>query len=1224
MTDTIERVGPLRNGGLSVALARLATIALRDPSASRIVLDLVESIDTHPPGPITLPPGIERLLVRGRGKAPSDSSATAPAGFLHTVVGLPPGSADIRLSRGADVEYQDIRFVVSQIQPLSLFLQESGDSTLRFTNCVAGVASASDQPSAGLTLARLRGPDDRIIADGLRVGLGFTHAIDARAPVDRVASSPLVDLRRCGFRDLDVAVRLVNISHARVRESVFAECGTGLWSTSEAGAAPGGHLHVADNRFQDCERGLIVQDRSARAAVAGPSPSNERPYEPPDDSEAPQFRPATTPPSRRAVRVVRNEFRAPEAKSYPDFDLLAPVDSWGILDGETIGARLEFDPHPPSTTAPFGAQLLVQANVVHLLDHGIGVVIGQHGQVVIDHNTFVANAVRSVFLRKIDSSKVPGIAFVVARNLFQSVEERPWLGLLEGAVPPQFVAPHYRHGGVEIEPVLSGSVLRAVAWVASNVFADFGAGNPRIFTPVGFGAGLVELQVWEGATTSGPLGLTRWSNREWSERERSVVLRLPRVRRVQGEALTMVEFDYHVALGAAAAPGLVAETSDVFGASWLRAQGIDINDPTRDYHGEDMSFHRQTTLSGACRERRPAAGWPLISWGPGSLDLWERLVDDVMGGRVYFHRRGSALNGELTLGDLAESFGSGEQRIFSWLNQADSVDGGRVVFLPVWAYCNDPDDPEDDPLPGVEDHHDLSRDWVVEGDERGCRQDVLAETGWVELPVKRKGCGVDGDTSLSWCSFDGGEWPKEFVDYWIERATRYVQLLSAWDTNNRITGWVISDEMGGGGSIAEFMARAKEAVEGTDPMRRPVYSGLQSVDSKPHWGGLSGALGGASLHHNQSLGLRERTWKPPSWGSQRGATMFLGQEPRSYRGSEIGDPIGAGRNCLVGDLTSAVPLGADEDCRNDFGVILAAPLDARGRPRFTSHHVQSSWHHSRSVGDPRDRDGNRIGDPSADLTHTTDRSYSHHHGLVLRDTLELGRLVAERSLTVGRQDGHTFFNPIVFRDVVDRSGTPTYQPAAPFGLHYYRHDFWAGVHHAGGVWCYKLSDFNVSKTAGRNGFASLAAEEALELIKGTNPDGLGLREALANGQRWQTMREGDPGPTWLADWDQPDGVSANVDFGPGAGRTFGEPQFFEPGYYDVCTTALRLGRWTFLIITNSRDQDRTLQLRPGGKYLNLTPASGATVTTTPSGRLSIRFDDIDAVVIRITHGSMAP
>lgn len=142
--------------------------------------------------------------------------------------------------------------------------------------------------------------------------------------------------------------------------------------------------------------------------------------------------------------------------------------------------------------------------------------------------------------------------------------------------------------------------------------------------------------------------------------------------------------------------------------------------------------------------------------------------------------------------------------------------------------------------------------------------------------------------------------------------------------------------------------------------------------------------------------------------------------------------------------------------------------------------------------------------------------------------------------------------------------------------------------------------------------------------EGSGASGERLREALANGQLWQAMRVGAAAPPWLNGWSQPIGVSENVDFGPGAGRTFGEPQFEEPGYYDVCTTALRLGRRTFLIITNSRDRSRTLTFRPGGKHWNLTPESSAAVTTTSAGRLSISFDDIGAVVVRITHGSIAP
>ena len=1209
MTDVVVEVG-FWPGGLASALAGLAAVAASDPGADRIVLDLREPILEHPPGRITLPPGVDRLLVRGTRGPRSGPDPSPPGGFAHTFLALPSGHGDIRLASGVDVEYQDIRFITQGAQPLSLFLQEEGGSTLRFTNCVAGAPDGEAPEAADQVLARLRGPGDRLLADGLRVGLGFTHAIDARAPVDGVASSPLVDLRRCGFRDLDVAVRLVNLSHARLRECLFVECGTGVWSTSEPGAAPGGLLHVADSRFQDCVRGLIVQDRSAEAAAVGAAPADQRPFEPPQASGP--IGPATQPTRRRTVRILRNEFRAPETRQFPSVDVLAPVDAWGVRDGEVIGARLEFNPHPASNAEPFGPQLLMQANVVHLLDHGVGLRVGRDGQVVLDHNTFVANAVRSVFLQRIASAtKGAEFGLVVTRNIFQSVSQRAWLGLREGTPPPSVVAPRYVHGGVEIVPSMSGTLLRALIWVAANVFADFGTVHPRLYTPVSFGNGRVELDVWEGAQTSGPGGLTRWSNTRWDEPERCVVLRLPRVRRVQGDTLTTVEFDYHAALGAAGAPGAHAK-AHVVNEPWLRSRGAPVTRPHRDYHGEDMDFHLTTPLVGAARERRHAAAWPLYSWG-GQDEHLGTLVDARIGGRAYIHRRGSGPNGEPTLIDLVESFTSGRNWALSGIERAAQRGEGFLVSIPVWAWCGDPAD-----LDGIEDHHDSRRALATVDGQVFCRQFVTVDGEEIELPSTNVSfCRFGQPPLVPECSFGGDHWDPSFVDYWIGRLRQYVAALTQFDVENSIEGWVVGDEVLQTPSSLELLAKARDAIAETDPLRRNVYTGLSSLDSRPHWGGLSGTIGGVALDHDESLSLEGRHWRPAP-GVHGGATIFLGRQPRSYRGSQHPDFVRqqTARVCLVNENGSPAPDGEDSECRHDFGIILATPLDSRGRPRFATMHVQSSWHFNRSVQDPPNSESTTV-----DSIHQRNRSYAHHHGLVLRDTLELGRLVAERSLTPVPQNGHTFFNPLVVADTVTPEGGPTWVAAAPSGLRYYRHDFWAGIHHAGGAWCYSLGQLDMSTTANRNRFASEAAFEGLSLLKASDPNGSGLREALANGHRWQMMRAGDAPPPWFSEWNQSLENTANVEFGTDSGRTLGDPRFGEPGYYDLCTTTLRLGRRTYLIITNSRNQPRSLRFRPGGKHLNLTPASTANVVLDPSGHILVTLDDIEAVVLRIHHGT---
>jgi len=288
--------------------------------------------------------------------------------------------------------------------------------------------------------------------------------------------------------------------------------------------------------------------------------------------------------------------------------------------------------------------------------------------------------------------------------------------------------------------------------------------------------------------------------------------------------------------------------------------------------------------------------------------------------------------------------------------------------------------------------------------------------------------------------------------------------------------------------------------------------------------------------------------------------------------------------------------GGGATCVNDFGAVLGVPIDSSGNIRVLTHHVQSSWQFNRSVSNL-----------SPDL-HETNRSYAHHQGLVLRDTLELGTLLQDRAMGTGRQDGHCFFNPSVVSE-------GAFLPDAPDSLPAHRHDFWAGVHHAGGVWCYKLSALN-DGSGDRNAAASEAAEEGLELLKGWNALGRGLREALANGQKWQVMRQGDAGPPWLTGWSNSLEFTSDIEFGRQSGRTFGRNLEF--GYLDICTTALRLGQTTWLIVTNSVDEQRTIGFDHPGAATVRAPHPGATLALGANGvTWTLAMGPTDAAVLRL-------
>jgi len=1154
---------------LSVALSQLPAIAASDQAADTVILRLVDAFAVHPPVTLSLPPSVKRLIIKGRGEQRGDAQAAPPAGVMHTTVAIATGFIPVQLSAGADVEYCDIRFTVQGLQTNFGFLVDAAGSTLRFTNCVA---SASGAGAAPLVFAGLRGFGTRLIGKGLRVGDGYTHGVRAEATPQSLLEPPTVLLEDCGFRGLVTGVEFLNISHARIARCFFAECQTGLNVSHRPGAPQGGTIEVTDNRFSDCRRGAVVTDSTRTGAPLGPPWPQHRSFEP--DGlvfDAPRT-------GRRTLRFLRNEFRAPDVSAYPAIPA-GETDAWGVLPGETVGLLAEFDPNPAGPTSQWPPQLLLQANVFHLLDHGVMLAVGSDGQAVIDRCTFVANSVRSVFVSFVSGSSTRDLGLTITRSLFQARDGRPWLGLPEQTPVPVSTPDRYRSGAVELWESSATVFLRGRIWVGANLLADYGTEHPRIHALVGsFGSvSAVETGAWEGAQTSGPAGVTTWTNPTWSEPTQALVLRLPRIRNVQGNTLTSVEFDYHAVLGTPAAP----QSTGGLDTAWLAMRSVELSDPVRDYHGEVNDFHPLSPgLIGAARERRSWQAWPLYGWAPNQ-DHVVRTIDAGQVGVPYFLNKIPASGNALTFAELELAFtGESPGAVTNLIDGAQVNDGGVVVRVSFPAHSNC-------------DYH-----------QGTCSLHgtlISLEIGGVSVEVPT----WDEDTqSTDWA----GEWDERFVEYWLELAEAYVEALTAADHNNRIVAWVMGDENSPTPSVLEVMARFRDMVERVDPLKRPVLAGLQS-DSVPHWGGVPTAVGGVPLHWDDSLPLDHRSWNPPPWSSQRGATLFLDREPRQFRGSRLKPPgFFEARQCLVGSLGAAEaedPEDPSSLCRFDFGVVMAAPLDEFGRPRFTTHHVQSSWHFNRTVG----------GLAALDLLHSQNRSYAHHHGLVLRDTLEIGRLIADRSLTVTRQDGHTFFNaPVLFSSDA--------QPGAPATLGPYRHDFWAGVHHAGGVYTYNLKRYAApgdEPDDSPGNLFSRAFDEGMELIKGTNQHGEGLRQALANGQRWQSMRVGDPGPPWLTGWARSLEESENIDFGEGAGRTFGGAEFpGEVGYYDLCVTALRLGATTWLIVTKSTDDARSLEFDYQGAVMLLGDSS-ASLGPSGSDHWLLSFGiEIDAAVVKLS------
>jgi len=918
-------VGPLQAWTtLTSALQSFQQFSSSLLTPDEVVLKLTSDVELHPQTFFSLPSNITRLVIEGAGD------------FGWTRVLLPTGTttSPIELGAGVQVEYRNVRFLLLDGRPPSVFLQQRGNSCLSFQNCLAS-SPATSEPSdpyeqllvdtvqsllgtqipntQPIAFARLTGALDRLVADGLKVGFGFSIGVEAVGGLVG-GGTPRVSLTHSGFREVDIGVSLRNIGLAKAKATRFSGCGTGLLVQFDYGARSGGLLEFADCRFHDCARGAVVYDE-ARLDGSGSGFTSRAGLACNSETRLPGA------PGRRLIRFLRNEFRAPDVARYPDAPGLV-ASSDGVRPGEAVGLLASFAPRAAPQSARFPPQLLVQNNVFHLLDHGISIAVGQHGQAVIDHNTFVANHIRAICVVEVAPSATRWLGLVVTRNLVQSVQERPWLGLREEFIPSGLVSARYRHGGVEFLQALSPSSAWTRAWIVSNLFCDFG---PRPYVahvqPASAGPQGVETIVatpwWDSIVTNGPGGVTTWGNEGVDDPGEARLLRLPRVRRVQGDALTMVEFDYHATMGTEAAPADSQPSSLGFDSGWLEDQDVELSTPALDYHGEVWNFHPQSSgVVGACRERRAAQGWPLISWG-GNLSQRTRLVDGVMVGRVYVHRNGPQGQldvASLGLNELEESFSSGVSLfVRNWIDQSPAADGGVIVPLPIYSGgdCGDHDGSYSDGSCVVR------IEWVPVFDANGLQTGVrptrriwVADAlGPLELPIKERCDWSSGAVPNPYCSFDNGDWPARFVDYYLARLQRYVELVVAYDSENRIMGWVLGDEMPNQPSIQEFMARAREVIESEDPLRRPVYTGFQSTASLPHWGGIASTAGASSLDFDDTKPPEDRYWRPPVWSETKGSLLFLGREGRSYRGSL---PSGAARFAASRACLEPAPSGVQQ------------------------------------------------------------------------------------------------------------------------------------------------------------------------------------------------------------------------------------------------------------------------------------------------------------------------
>ena len=389
-------------------------------------------------------------------------------------------------------------------------------------------------------------------------------------------------------------------------------------------------------------------------------------------------------------------------------------------------------------------------------------------------------------------------------------------------------------------------------------------------------------------------------------------------------------------------------------------------------------------------------------------------------------------------------------------------------------------------------------------------------------------------------------------------------------TENRIAGWLVADEH----------------LSGITTTSRP------SVAPQYEFGAVNLSWNGSTLGAAPTA---------PAWAQLRHGFFAVGETSRQYFGS---NEAGAKADTCL-ELTEGIDPSAvtgrksTVTCKVDYGMALSLPMNHEGTLRFLTADVQSSWHFVRSVTGARQ---------------AANRTYGHHHVRVLREDLELNEQIADVAMSPTPWSGLVFFNAPVLAEG-NFAGSPI-----PIDAGYFRHDFWAGVHHADGIWSFSLAQLVEQDPNGQQPTAAALGTEVaqgLELIKGANPAGAGLRNALGNSWRWQVMHPGDPGPPWMQGFLVTSGQTDNVEFGADTGRT-PEELLGGDAYRDLVCTALRVGFTTWLIITNSVPPNgaNTLKFQHTGPVVNLTPASGATLTIDASLH-TVVFTEIDAIVLRL-------
>ena len=1117
----------------SSVAAAIADLVPRGPAAMAWARIEIEEETWGSEPQLTLPPALWNTgwvsLLRIRGAGPQSGRTRWTLRSEYSPILLMPGSG---------VRFERIDFVFER-ERMGWFhgIHLQTDTRLYLKDCeLLGPAWAENDPAFGeafgVATTSDGSPAVHVRLRGARLE-GWQRGLSIRGHRDQLPSE--IDVEASGFRRCGRGIHAEDVPAVSVTTSRLDHNGTGVRLTHTEPLTRMVNWSVVDNQFTDNLRGVAV--------LRG-------------DQVAPEGAPV---PWRVSATVERNEFRAPNGRAFPRPFPVGSVDGESLhAEGECRGVVVRLARGGP--TLPNERSILrVRCNLFHLLDTGIDLRAPDPGVLVIDHNTFVGNSIRSILIRDPPFAwNEPGPRLIVARNVFLGRDAKPWLATAEGSTAGRGDDPaldgRYLFGAIELGASWPPGAINPnplLAWIAivQNLFqghegpaADLSNHTLVYHRPLPDTALFLQRRWSSGDNRhAGPA----WGNVVRSGSQWSPILRLPRVRLFDPQnEHHMVSFDAHLV----AAP---SSKGDPF--VWTGVLGDLVPEwqaPSQDLYGE------------AWRGPGVGAGNPEPRW-----------------------KQFPILSG-----------------------------GGSSVYA---AWCSDavqwhsPYAPKDLPNGGLQPLSDLDRDALFESFYDGVATvfDSLLSTALGNgldlvpaLPLEASD--ADGRVTLTYDGIDipvvGGSsttltYSDAFRAHWFGRATLFIQALREHLSfigadPGRIWMWF--------GEPAEMYSKLPSPYTrmfSRQAMFADLTVFLRQADAPP----LASYLPGDNRPHQHWLraGLVTQDGAMPTGGTLdpwrfRNRSSVVVSPPESvWLGSRF---WGAPR-------TGTCVGNPDPTTQDDFGVDLELSRDDLGATRPVLGVTLGSMYFSYFWSDHPDW----IDNPSTAIWNVN-RSLVGELARRYREACENVRVIQDMNLERVTSPAPVFHNPGLLPpgmhglEANDWAGLAAHVPE-----NHARHDFWAGMHHADALWLYGWDHRGPeADTTEPQGSLWRGYRRGAEILRNHpgNPrrpqdswDGSwdGFREAMANGERilGTTVAEQDAHIANPVDW-----IRVRVDAAVVQETDYGRPEDVGGGALTylgrtdalalraVQWSARRLGNVVWLIVSHGYRPDSADSTSPIGSF----------------------------------------